>query len=601
MPPNTDESRKSLLDKVKHYEGKLATLTAINGALQQENEDLRADLEAREPNADTETDMQELQQEFATRLAAADKQIATLKDKVETLKAQAAAASQGGSNSTARLQERENYIATLQEEGEGLSRKNGELEAVVRKLRASTRDLEQERERLQARYAALESQLAQEQERGSFSHQSATQQLEALEAELRDVRRDWAEDAARVRHEAAQSVSEARQEALQGNDRASHAAAERYAAVESSLHNERNAFQDAEQRWLTREEGLRREVGHLEEQVRAAEEAQADLMASSSHSTRPLLKQIEAMTASASAQQVTHAEVERRLTHKLRDAEASCRHAQEGEHAAQTRATTSEAALRAAQAGATQGAQKLADLTRQLAAERHKADTAQAAVQTAAERLQALQARHAQERTTQEGQLRELQEQLWEAQDKNRALLASKSSLASHSSADLNAAPAPGVAQSKADTMSAAQRVLLPVSRSSSHLLDSPPVVVTSNGAEAAQPAVPTPSGDSPASSQADRPQAGFDELISVLSRKGSGLKPQNGRVASTRQAGLEARLASAEAAAEAARAQLLEAAERAEAAQSHVDKYQQLQSDYQVQDQKLDMALELLGERNER
>lgn len=68
-----------------------------------------------------------------------------------------------------------------------------------------------------------------------------------------------------------------------------------------------------------------------------------------------------------------------------------------------------------------------------------------------------------------------------------------------------------------------------------------------------------------------------------MLSRKGSGVKPQNGRVAATRQAGLEARLAIAEAAAEAARMQLLEAAERAEAAQGHIDKYLELQTEHQV------------------
>lgn len=59
----------------------------------------------------------------------------------------------------------------------------------------------------------------------------------------------------------------------------------------------------------------------------------------------------------------------------------------------------------------------MAGLTRQLAAEAPKLDTAQAAVQAAAERMQALQGKHAQERKAHEGQLREVQEQLWEAQE----------------------------------------------------------------------------------------------------------------------------------------------------------------------------------------
>ena len=67
--------------------------------------------------------------------------------------------------------------AAMQAEGEGLSRKNGELEATVRKLRAAVRDAEQERERYQGRTNALESQLAQQQERSTYSVQSAAQQV----------------------------------------------------------------------------------------------------------------------------------------------------------------------------------------------------------------------------------------------------------------------------------------------------------------------------------------------------------------------------------------------------------------------------------------
>ena len=65
----------------------------------------------------------------------------------------------------------------LQAEGEKLSRKNGELEATVRKLRHASRDVEQDRERQQTRMAALESQLAQEQARSRYAGQEAAQQV----------------------------------------------------------------------------------------------------------------------------------------------------------------------------------------------------------------------------------------------------------------------------------------------------------------------------------------------------------------------------------------------------------------------------------------
>ena len=46
----------------------------------------------------------------------------------------------------------------LQKEGEALSRRNGELEATVRKLRSAARDVDSERERLMARIQTLEAQ-----------------------------------------------------------------------------------------------------------------------------------------------------------------------------------------------------------------------------------------------------------------------------------------------------------------------------------------------------------------------------------------------------------------------------------------------------------
>lgn len=64
-----------------------------------------------------------------------------------------------------------------QAEGEALARKNGELEATVRKLRASVRQLETERDRTAGRLAALEASLASEQERAIQATQAAAVQV----------------------------------------------------------------------------------------------------------------------------------------------------------------------------------------------------------------------------------------------------------------------------------------------------------------------------------------------------------------------------------------------------------------------------------------
>lgn len=64
-----------------------------------------------------------------------------------------------------------------QAEGEALARKNGELEAMVRKLRTNVRQLETERDRTAGRLAALEASLASEQERAIQATQAAAVQV----------------------------------------------------------------------------------------------------------------------------------------------------------------------------------------------------------------------------------------------------------------------------------------------------------------------------------------------------------------------------------------------------------------------------------------
>jgi Tfp pilus assembly protein FimV len=64
-----------------------------------------------------------------------------------------------------------------QAEGEALSRKNGELEATMRKLRGSLREAETERERAATRLASAEAALGGEQERAVHATQAAAVQV----------------------------------------------------------------------------------------------------------------------------------------------------------------------------------------------------------------------------------------------------------------------------------------------------------------------------------------------------------------------------------------------------------------------------------------
>lgn len=70
-------------------------------------------------------------------------------------------------------------------EGDALSRKAGDLETTVRKLRSSLRDVEAERDKLTARVKALESQLLDVQERADkYSHDSVAQVCHLLNSKV---------------------------------------------------------------------------------------------------------------------------------------------------------------------------------------------------------------------------------------------------------------------------------------------------------------------------------------------------------------------------------------------------------------------------------
>ena len=74
------KSRTPNVHRNRQYEGKLATLTAINSALKSENDTLRQQLdEATAPQSNAEEELLELKAEFTKRLGQHEKKIQGLK------------------------------------------------------------------------------------------------------------------------------------------------------------------------------------------------------------------------------------------------------------------------------------------------------------------------------------------------------------------------------------------------------------------------------------------------------------------------------------------------------------------------------------------
>ncbi|KAK9807806.1 hypothetical protein WJX72_009986 [[Myrmecia] bisecta] len=565
--------QKELADRVRHYEGKLATLSVITGALQKENEELRRQLESQGPvDGVAEEELQDLRAEFSRRLGAADKTISDLKEERDRLRAQVSAATQGGSSSEARLQDREKYVAGLQAEGEALARKNGELEAMLRKLRTSSREQDAERERLAGRVQSLEAQLLQQQELFAQAAQAAALQGKQLKEEVEEVRQQAAAHVREAQRNAQQSALLAQQSAAAGGAQALAAAQEREFQLTASLADLRSAFEAAEGEWVEKEQLLRREVAVLEERVRSLEADKSQIHTNASDTMRPLLRQIESMAAAAAAQHASQAGQQAALLQRVRDAEGAAESASHAERRARARAAAADAAVATAQKGAAAANAAAAEAKARYEAEKRRVGTLQAECGGMEERLRALSEQAAAERQKHEVETRELQERLWDIQEQVRAQ----------------------ATQSRPDDES-------PVATAMASLINAGSAKVAVDKPQ------PCQRGDSSPSQQLPAPDIEDELALMLRSMKplnGDAFRPLDGSKPRKQPGGnavLEARLAAMEETAARAHEELLLACQRADAVQQEAQRCRELEAAVQAAAAKCAMALELLGERNER
>jgi hypothetical protein len=309
------------------YEGKLATLSAINSALQAENQQLRNTLEeSQTPSTATEAEVSELQEEFSRRLAVAERQVIAAQDERDHMRAQLRSAAQGGSVNEAKLKEKDDYIAALQREGESLSKKNAELEAAARRVRAQLRDVEAERDRLTSQLLKAEGRAeAAEQESAEIQEEWKAAQEEA-DLEIEQVRKEANAKVAAAKNEAGRMLQKSQQEQQKEASEALAAALEREAALTQALDETRFAMEEAASIAADRENHLRSEAVSLERRLRELEAVNHALQLGDSGDDAgsrgagdaaaagsSLLRQLESISAAAVVQQQAADETENRL------------------------------------------------------------------------------------------------------------------------------------------------------------------------------------------------------------------------------------------------------------------------------------------------
>lgn len=567
--------------RVKQYEGKLATLTAINGVLQLENDKLKEELEeARHPTTDAEEELAELKEEFADRLGEADAQVAKYKDECKKLRAQLQLADKGGSASSARLAEKDQVIEKLRAEGETLSRKNGELDVQVRKLRSSEREREAERDRLAGRVQALEAQVVQLNETCDRSTVEAQQQAEGLERELDEERRAHGKELAGLREELRRQSETLEAEQRQGREEQLQSAVQREAALTESLQAVRDILARSQDEWDAKENNLQRELSRLQDALREAEAARDEQHYKGSEATKPLLKQIEAMAAQQAAREQAQVALERSLTIRVKELEESLGAAAEAERNARRRASASEAAVSASKSAAEAAVLAAAEVRAKLDSEAKKSLALQAEKESLRQQLEVAGKDFLAERTKFEAAQKELREQLWEAEQRVRNLSAERDDAVQRLSAAW---------ESGADSWGGGADVPVPPSK---------PIITGMNGGD---PLPPSPAEVAP-EDDFDRMLKSVDSNAISQTEKSAGV----GRALS--QASIDARidiltsqLAEMQRQRDYHAEELCHAIERADAAETDASAARELKQEEAVIQGKLNICLEILGERNEK
>ncbi|XP_068647129.1 golgin candidate 5-like [Aristolochia californica] len=336
--------------------------------LMNENEHLKSMVEElKRKSGECESDA--LREEYHQRVASLERKVYALTKERDTLRREQSKKS----DATALLKEKDEIISQVMAEGEELSRKQASQESQIRKLRAQIRELEEEKQRLNSKIQVEETKVDSIKRDKSATEKLLQETIEKSQAEL-VAQKEFYTNALNAAKEAealaeARANNEARIE-LEGRLRE---AAEREATLVQALEELRQTLTRTEQQAVFREDMLQRDIDDLQKRYQASEQRCEALIAQVPESTRPLLRQIEAVQETTARRAEAWAGVERALNSRLQEAEAKAAAAEERERSMNGRLsqTLSRNAVLEAQVSCLRAEQ--AQLSRSLEKERQRA------------------------------------------------------------------------------------------------------------------------------------------------------------------------------------------------------------------------------------
>ncbi|KAI8019698.1 Golgin candidate 5 [Camellia lanceoleosa] len=300
--------------------------------LMNENENLKAVIEDLRRKSN-ETEIESLREEYHQRVSTLERKVYALTKERDTLRRE----QNKKSDAAALLKEKDEIITQVMAEGEELSKKQAAQESHIRKLRAQIRELEEEKKGLTTKLQVEENKVESMKRDKAATEKLLQETIEKHQAEI-SAQKEFYTDALNAAKEA-EALAEARanNEARTALESRLREAEERETMLVQTLEELRQTLSRKEQQAVFREDMLRRDIEDLQKRYQESERRCEELVTQVPESTRPLLRQIEAMQETTGRRAEAWAAVERSLNSRLQEAEAKAAAAEERERSVNER------------------------------------------------------------------------------------------------------------------------------------------------------------------------------------------------------------------------------------------------------------------------
>lgn len=294
--------------------------------LMNENELLKSTAEELKRKS-TEADIDALRDEYHQRVAALERKVYSLTREKDALRRE----QNKRSDAAALLKEKDEIISQVMAEGEELSKKQAAQESTIRKLRAQIREMEEEKQRINSKLQVEETKAESIKKDKAATEKLLQETIEKYQSDLAIQKEFYVNELKHAKEAEALAEARANSEARMELESRLKESGERESMLVQALEELRQALTRAEQQVVSKEEMLRRDIDEIQKRYQASELRYNELITQVPDSTRPLLRQIEAMQETAARREEAWRGVERALNFRVQEAEAKAAAADERE------------------------------------------------------------------------------------------------------------------------------------------------------------------------------------------------------------------------------------------------------------------------------